>query len=94
MAIPKIKATYALDAESVRALERMARRLRVSKSEALRRAIHVAAERAVDGLEEGVAALDRLQSAAALSRDAARRWSRAARAQRRAASAHRETGAK
>jgi hypothetical protein len=40
MAIPKIKATYSLDAETVGALERVARRWGVSKSEAIRRAIH------------------------------------------------------
>ena len=44
MAIPKIKGTYTLDAETIDALESMARRLGVSKSEALRRAIHAAAQ--------------------------------------------------
>ena len=38
MAIPKIKATYSLDVETVRMLVHMARRWGVSKSEALRRA--------------------------------------------------------
>jgi Ribbon-helix-helix protein, copG family len=43
MATPTIKSTYTLDLDTVRALEDMARRLGVSKSEALRRAIRLAA---------------------------------------------------
>jgi len=43
MARMTIRSTYALDVETVRALERMARRLGISKSEALRRAIQGAA---------------------------------------------------
>ena len=43
MAIPKVKSTYSLDEETVRILDGLARRWKVSKSEALRRAIHGAA---------------------------------------------------
>src|SRR5438128_90678 len=38
-----IRSTYAMDVETVRTLERMARRWRISKSAALRRAIQAAA---------------------------------------------------
>jgi hypothetical protein len=84
MAIPKIKATYTLDAETVRLLERMSRRWGVSKSEALRRAIRTSA--AGDGTETDprLAALDRLQRAADLSASTAAAWARNVRAERRA----------
>ena len=45
MATPTIKSTYSLDVESVRALDDLARRWQVSKSEALRRAIRSEASR-------------------------------------------------
>jgi predicted transcriptional regulator len=90
MAIPKIKATYALDSETVRALERMARRWKVSKSEALRRAIRAAAERQETEAEDALAALDRVQRLLALTPAAAGRWRSAARAERRAGSTRRE----
>ena len=90
MAIPVIKTTYALDAETVHALEQMARRWGTSKSEALRRAIRAAAATAGDAPDDAVAALDRLQRAAALSAAGARAWARQAHAERRAASARRE----
>lgn len=48
MATTAIKTTYSLDVETVAALDRMARERNVSKSEALRRAIRVAAETAGD----------------------------------------------
>jgi hypothetical protein len=92
MARPKLKATYSLEPETVRVLERMARRWSVSKSEALRRAIHAAAESEAAGSHDALAALDRLQRSLALTRDGARRWGRAARAERRAGSARREGG--
>jgi hypothetical protein len=44
MAVPMIKSTYSLDLETVRKLERLAARWRVSKSEVLRRAVAVAAK--------------------------------------------------
>jgi hypothetical protein len=90
MAIPKIKATYALDPETVRALERMARRWKVSKSEALRRAIRAAAEQETTEAEVALAALDRMQRLLDLTPAAARRWASAASEERRAASARRE----
>jgi hypothetical protein len=90
MAIPKIKATYALDAETVRSLERMARRWGVSKSEALRRAVRAAATTETEAGEDALAVLDRLQRALALRPEGARLWAARARAERRAGSARRE----
>jgi len=91
MATQTIKTTYALDVDTVRALERMARRWGVSKSEALRRAIRAAAAQA--GEEEGGAlkALDRLQRSAVLTTRKADDWVRRTRATRRAASRSRES---
>jgi len=93
MATMTIKTTYALDAESVRTLERMARRWGVSKSEVLRRAIRGAAAQAGDD-GDTVKALDRLQRATALTAARAGAWARRNRTERRAASARREAAAK
>ena len=90
MAIPKIKATYSLDVETVAALERVARRWGVSKSEALRKAI-----RASDGAEAAaaapaaesnprLAAFRRLQASLNLDTAKAEAWIREVRAERRA----------
>jgi hypothetical protein len=91
MAISKIKTTYALDSDTVRALEQMARRWGVSKSEALRRAIRAAAAQA--GAEEGgpLQTLDRLQRSAGLSSAKAAEWVHRTGAARRAASSRRES---
>jgi hypothetical protein len=85
-----IKATYTLDPDTVRALEAMARRLGVSKSEALRRAIHIAdrsgrrgrRDRA-DEADPRLAALDRLQKRMALTPEAVEAWVEEARQLRR-----------
>src|SRR5205823_3942638 len=82
MAIPKVKATYSLDADTMRVLERAAKRWGVSKSEALRRAIRMLA--AASATPEQESALDELQAAAALSPAQAKRWARDVRAERRA----------
>ena len=89
MGTPTIKSTYVLDVRTVRALERIARRWNVSKSEALRRAIHASAEQpppAGDALE----ALDQLQRSLKLTPARARAWARAVRVERGAASARSE----
>jgi hypothetical protein len=83
MASPTIKATYSLDPETVRLLERTARRWSVSKSEALRRAIRAAAEGTAAG--EGEAILDQLQGAANLKSASANSWVRQVRDERRKA---------
>jgi hypothetical protein len=86
MAIPRIKATYSLDAETMRVLERVAKRWGVSKSEALRRAIRATV--AVSGpMDERAAALDDLQSAAGIGATSAKSWSESVRAERRATGA-------
>ena len=98
MAIPKIKATYSLDPETVGALERVARRWGVSKSEALRRAIHasetapaVPVDPAVapepgDEPNPRLAAFRRLQAMMNLDRASADAWVAEIRAERRASS--------
>ena len=84
-----IKATYALDAASVRTLEQLARRWRVSKSEALRRAIRAAAGQAPPQAVEALKALDRLQRDLDLTPARVQAWARRTRDERRAASARR-----
>lgn len=89
MASTTIKSTYSLDVETVRTLEGMAKRWRVSKSEALRRAIRSAAARAEPGESSPLRALDRLQERLDLSAADRRRWERESQAERRAASERR-----
>jgi hypothetical protein len=86
MAITTIKTTYSLDVHTVRTLERMARRWKVSKSEALRRAIRLAAEQRDPRADDGARALDELQQSLALSREDGRRWERQVGLERRASS--------
>jgi hypothetical protein len=91
MATTTIKSTYSLDVETVRALERMARRWKVSKSEALRRAIRALASQELDGPDDDpVRALDRLQQSLGLSPDACRRWEKLVCDERSASSERRE----
>ncbi len=90
MARATVKSTYALDVETVAALERLAGRLKVSKSEALRRAIRAAA-REGESAASGVDLLDRLQRSLNLTPARARAWAREAKAERRSASERRET---
>jgi hypothetical protein len=90
MAITTIKSTYALDVPSVRALEEMARVWKVSKSEALRRAIRAAAQRETGRAGEALEALDGLQRALDLTPAKARAWSARVRKERRMASTRSE----
>lgn len=90
MAILTIKSTYALDVETVRALERMAERWKVSKSEALRRAIRAAAGEGPQHTE-ALQALDRLQRSVRLTPAKARTWARHTGAERQAWSRRSET---
>ena len=90
MAITSIKATYSLDVETVRSLERLADMWSVPKSEALRRVIRMAAERHA-GVDSGTTnVLDQLQRSLALNKDAADRWMAAARSERHASARRRE----
>ena len=90
MATPTIKSTYALDVETVRALEGLARLWNVSKSEALRRAIRGSALTESPGPPAAVQALDQLQAVLGAKPSEAERWSAVVRAQRRASSKRRE----
>jgi hypothetical protein len=86
-----VRSTYVLDVETARALEDMARRWGVSKSEALRRAIRAAKRGPAPGAPKALAALDALQRSLALGNRTAARWEKGARAERRAASIRRES---
>ena len=70
----KIKATYSLDVETVRDLERMAKRLKISKSAALRRAIRMAVGSELSAGEEQLSALDELQQSLDLAPEDLREW--------------------
>jgi hypothetical protein len=89
MASTTIKTTYALDVETVRALEAMAKRWKVSKSEALRLAIRSASAQAEPSRSAPLRALDRLQERLGLTAADRRRWERESRAERRAAAERR-----
>ena len=91
MATTTVKTTYALDVETVRALEGMARRWGVSRSEALRRTIRAAAHEPAPGAPRTLAALNALQRSLDLSPDAAERWKRQAKRERRTASSRHES---
>jgi hypothetical protein len=77
-----VKGTYSLPPAAVRALEQLAARQGISKSEALARAI-LAAEQA-DRAESAVAVLDELQRRAALTAEDAEAWIERTRDERRA----------
>ena len=83
MVIRKIKATYSLDEDTVRLLEKVAGRWGVSKSEALRRAIRAAANSEAAS-NPALQTLTRIQDSLALTTAAAAAWARQARAERRA----------
>ena len=87
MPAPSIKATYSLDPETIRTLERIARRWDVSKSEALRRAIRGAESAdARASRNEAISALDDLQARLALDENSADAWSRSIHVERAALS--------
>ena len=92
MARTTIKSTYSPDVETVQALESMARRLEITKSEALRRAIRSAASSVLAAPGREIAALEELQRSLGLSRKKAQAWARESRAERRAGSRRRESG--
>ncbi len=89
MASMTIKATYSLDPQTVRLLERMAERWKVSRSEALRRAIRAAGNGAASSTSEEakkrLQTLDALQRSAGLSKSQAIRWAKNVRQERMAA---------
>ncbi len=77
-----IRSTYALDEATVRRLESLAKQWEVSKSEALRRAIH-AADAGLPARSQ-IDALDALQSSLRLSGRRATAWADEVRQQRAA----------
>jgi Ribbon-helix-helix protein, copG family len=85
MATQTVKTTYSLDLKTVRTLEALAQRWKVSKSEALRRAIRASAEREPrEAGREALRALDELQQALGLTAETADQWVRALQDERRA----------
>lgn len=84
MVIVSIKSTYSLDVESVRALEALAKRWNVSKSEVLRRAIRIAANEDVPTQNVALDALDRLQSSVRERQVDTTQWARELKTERRA----------
>ncbi len=90
MARTTVKATYSLDPGTVRALEGLARRWDVSKSEALRRAIRAAARDAQED-RDALSALDELQQSLRVSETSAEDWGAEVRAERRASGRRRDT---
>ncbi len=85
-----IKSTYSLDVETVRELEAMAQRWNVSKSEALRRAIHAAARDRKSGAGSAIEALDDLQASLGLTAETSAEWARSSQRERRASAKRRE----
>lgn len=84
MATQTIKSTYSLDVESVNALEALAQRWKVSKSEVLRRAIRRAAMEE-SGSSTALGALDELQASLRKRKVNVSQWARALNAERQAA---------
>lgn len=84
MATMTIKSTYSLDVGTVRALEDLARRWNVSKSEALRRAIRGELERQPSRRDTRMRALRELQDSVARRSVDLASWEREAHEMRRA----------
>lgn len=81
MAQMSVRSTYALDPETVGNIARLAGRWNVSKSEALRRAVR---EATLKPETDPTAALERLQKAAAGSKQAMLAWADDVRRERQA----------
>jgi len=86
MAIPRIKSTYSLDAETVRTLESLARSWNVPKTEVLRRAIRAAAKEESAGERSALESLRLLQASVKARGVDLKCWERDLRAERRASS--------
>lgn len=82
MAIPKIKVTYSLDVDSVRALEELARQWGVSKSEAVGRAIRREARQQPKRVTAALRALDKLQASVRASGIDLDQWERDVKSER------------
>jgi len=86
MSKPMIKATYTLDAATIRKIEDMARQRGVSTSQALKEVVQSASVNDGKKPSRALRALDRLQDSLKLTTAKARSWARKARAERRASS--------
>ena len=86
MATPMVKTTYSLDVETIRTLDDLARRWNVSRSQALRRAIRAAAGGEPSEVRSALEALDEAQRSLGLTPEAARRWEKQVKEERRASS--------
>jgi predicted transcriptional regulator len=85
MAKMTVRSTFALDPETVEALDGLAGRWAVSKSEVLRRVIRIAsAVEEVDASSKALAALDELQAQLGLDVEGAEAWVRNVRLERSA----------
>jgi len=85
MAKMTVRSTFALDPETVQALNGLAGRWAVSKSEVLRRVIGIAAAvEEFDASSDALAALDELQAQLGLDEEAAEAWVRNVRLERSA----------
>lgn len=79
-----VKATYTLDPGTIHQLERIARVMGTTKSEAIRRAIALLASTEPVAGVDAIRALDEVQQATALSAGDAAAWRAAVRAERAA----------
>lgn len=85
MAKITVRSTFSLDPETVEALDALAARWEVSKSEALRRIVSTASVvEEVDAASDALAALDELQERLGLDEERATAWVRRIRAERKA----------
>lgn len=83
MARMTVRSTFALDPETVEALDRLAARWAVSKSEAIRRVINAAAKvEEMDASSDALAALEELQEMLDLDEERAEAWIRRVREER------------
>ena len=83
MAKMTVRSTFALDPETVEALDRLASRWGASKSEVLRRVIGIASKvEDVDAASDALAALDELQGLLGLDEAKADEWVARIRAER------------
>jgi predicted transcriptional regulator len=85
MARTTVRTTFSLDPDTVSALDRLAAKWQVPKSEALRRIVGAAAAvEEVDWASDALAALDELQAKLQLTEEKADAWIREVRAAREA----------
>jgi hypothetical protein len=96
MASAMIKSTYSLDPATVRKVERLAERWKVSKSEAVRRVVTEAKEeqsatvKPEPTIQQRLDALTKLQEHMKLTRKQAREWEAEVKRERRASYQNRE----